>query len=357
MSRHRLSAILLAGSTVAMTLLVAAAPTAAAAAVSDPTASTPAPSADCAPTSSFDPRVRTIEPADGTTGTRFRVTFGWGTTGWAAGCDATVVIALSATAAPAGAPAPASPVTVPAAPGSYTMVLNAPARYAFQARLVLNGVAGPWSPTQQFTVLPLDYCLAWAKPPSGTTVSGQALDATSARLSVNIGPQDPLPLTLCGPPSAVAVAVGDSTAPVVTFPPGSGTTVVTGLVPGRTYQWTVYVTGRAYGTVTITQPPVAGGCRVSLQVTGGWSTYHTVNATVTATGPTTLAGWRVSWPANGTVTQLWNGVLGGDPSTTTVTNTSYNGTIGAGQTTTFGFIVEGGSWNTTDAVCQPAAGQ
>jgi hypothetical protein len=359
MSRRRLSAVLLAGSTLA--LVVAIAPTATAATVTaTPVASTSTP-VDCPTTAPFDPRVGAIQPTNGTLSTSFQVTFGWSTTSWPAGCDATVVIAITATAAPSGAAPPPGPVTVPAIAGTYTTTLNAPAQYAFQAQLVVNGVAGPWSPAQQFTLLPLDYCTGWVHPPSGTPVSGQALDPTSARLSVNIGPQDPLHVTLCGTPTAIATAVGDPTAPVVTFPPGSiTTTVVTGLTPGRTYRWTVYVNNTVYGTVTITQPPTPGGCLVGLQVTGGWSTYHQITATITAAGPAALTGWRVSWASNGTVTQLWNGVLATDPttSTTTVTNTSYNGPLAPGQTTTFGFIVNGGDWSTTPTGlnCQPATG-
>jgi cellulose binding protein with CBM2 domain len=274
-----------------------------------------------------------------------------------AGCDATVVIALSTVA---GAAPPPGPLTVPAAAGSATETLDAPARYAFQAQLVVAGVAGPWSTAQQFTVLPLDYCMGWVRPPSSSPVSGRPLDPTDALLSVDVGPQDPLHVTLCGAPTAIASAVGDPTAPIVRFPAGSTpSAVAAGLTPGRTYRWQVYVNDTVYGTVTVTQPPAAGGCQVDLRVTAAWSTYHVISGTVTAAGSAALTGWRVSWPANGTITQVWNAVLGGDPTAqvTTVGNAPYNGAVPAGQTATFGFVVDGGTWGgVTPAglTCTPA---
>ncbi len=69
----------------------------------------------------------------------------------------------------------------------------------------------------------------------------------------------------------------------------------------------------------------------------------------------------MSWSARGTVTQVWNGVLGGDPATqvTTVSNAPYNGAIQPGQATTFGFIVDGGDWSQATPAgltCVPRAG-
>lgn len=62
------------------------------------------------------------------------------------------------------------------------------------------------------------------------------------------------------------------------------------------------------------------------------------NVTVTA-GSTALTGWRVTLtlPGGAAISSLWNGVPSGTSGTVTVANQSYNGRLGAGQSTTFGF--------------------
>jgi hypothetical protein len=51
----------------------------------------------------------------------------------------------------------------------------------------------------------------------------------------------------------------------------------------------------------------------------------------------------VTWtPASGqTVTQVWNGTLTTSGSTANVANASYNGSLAAGGSTTFGFLANG----------------
>jgi hypothetical protein len=346
----RLRAVLLTASMLAV--ITAVAPTAPAAAAVPHAAAT---AADCSASIPFAAGQTGFAPGEGES---LRVTFAW-TAVLPSNCDAEVVIALSTIDPSSGATTAQPPVTAPAAPGSDTVELRA-GQYSFQARLVVGGTAGSWTAAQQFTVIPLDFCMFWVRPPAGSPVTGQSLDATSARLSVDLGAQDPLHLKLCGTPAVTATALQDPTAPLVSFPPAASTTVVTGLTPGRTYRWQVRAgDGTVVGTVTVTQPPAPGACQAELQVGTGWSNYHVVNATVTNTAATPLTGWRVSWPTRGTVTQLWNGVLDGASGTqvTTVANAPYNAAVGSGQTTTFGFIVAGGDWsqpNATGLICTPS---
>ncbi len=50
--------------------------------------------------------------------------------------------------------------------------------------------------------------------------------------------------------------------------------------------------------------------------------------------------------ANGqTVSQMWNATLSSSGSSVTAKNMSYNGNLGAGASTSFGFL---GSWNGTN---------
>lgn len=62
-------------------------------------------------------------------------------------------------------------------------------------------------------------------------------------------------------------------------------------------------------------------------------------------GGSAINGWTVRWTLSSgqTITQVWNGNLTGSTGTVTVTNASYNGTIGAGGSTTFGFLANGNS--------------
>ncbi|MFB9629416.1 cellulose binding domain-containing protein [Nonomuraea helvata] len=54
-------------------------------------------------------------------------------------------------------------------------------------------------------------------------------------------------------------------------------------------------------------------------------------------------GWTVRWTLSSgqSISQLWNGTLSGNSSAVTVSNTSYNASIPASGTTTFGFLGNG----------------
>jgi len=60
-------------------------------------------------------------------------------------------------------------------------------------------------------------------------------------------------------------------------------------------------------------------------------------------GSAPINGWTVRWNfgSGQTITQVWNGTLTVSGSTATVSNVSYNGSLPAGGSTTFGFIANG----------------
>ena len=70
---------------------------------------------------------------------------------------------------------------------------------------------------------------------------------------------------------------------------------------------------------------------------------YQAEVTVTA-GSTRLQGWRVSWTlgSDQVVRTAFNGVLTADGSTMTVRNETWNGTLAAGASTTFGYVLDGG---------------
>ncbi|MFC7382709.1 cellulose binding domain-containing protein [Sphaerisporangium rhizosphaerae] len=100
---------------------------------------------------------------------------------------------------------------------------------------------------------------------------------------------------------------------------------------------------------TTPSPPPPGGCAATYRVTNSWQGGFGAEVTVRNNGTTSLSGWTVRWTfANGqTVTQLWNGTVSQSGGAVTVRNASYNGDLGAGASTTFGF---NGSWTGANSV-------
>ncbi len=92
----------------------------------------------------------------------------------------------------------------------------------------------------------------------------------------------------------------------------------------------------------------AAGCRVAYSVTSQWPSGFGANVTVTNLGDP-LTSWRVSWSfaAGQTITQLWNGTATQSGAQVTVSNAAWNGAIGTGAGTAFGF---NGSWNASNPV-------
>ncbi|MFY1670607.1 cellulase family glycosylhydrolase [Plantactinospora sp. WMMB334] len=98
---------------------------------------------------------------------------------------------------------------------------------------------------------------------------------------------------------------------------------------------------------TPTTPP--GGtraCTATYAVVGQWSGGFQADVRVTA-GASAISGWAVSWtfPHGQRVSQSWNATVSSSGSSVTARNVSYNGTLAAGASTTFGFL---GSWNGTN---------
>ncbi|WFE19593.1 cellulase family glycosylhydrolase [Solwaraspora sp. WMMD937] len=97
-----------------------------------------------------------------------------------------------------------------------------------------------------------------------------------------------------------------------------------------------------------TTAPPAGACTAAYAVIGQWQGGFQGEVRVTA-GGSALSGWRVSWTfASGqSVNQAWNATVTSTGASVSATNVSYNGNLGAGQSTTFGFI---GSWTGSNPV-------
>ncbi|WP_442934994.1 endo-1,4-beta-xylanase [Micromonospora sp. CPCC 205558] len=90
-----------------------------------------------------------------------------------------------------------------------------------------------------------------------------------------------------------------------------------------------------------TNPPGTGGCTATVSV-NQWTGGFVANVRVTA-GSSALNGWTVTiaLPSGATVTNAWSADRSGNTGTTTWTNVSYNGQVGAGQSTEYGFQANG----------------
>lgn len=120
-------------------------------------------------------------------------------------------------------------------------------------------------------------------------------------------------------------------------------TIYSGQTPGPT------TPGPAPTTPGPTTPgPGPDGCSATYSVVGQWQGGFQGSVRVTA-GGSAINGWTVSWTfANGqAVTQAWNATVTSSGSAVTARNVGYNGRIGAGQSTEFGFL---GSWNGSNGV-------
>ncbi|WP_239101512.1 lytic polysaccharide monooxygenase auxiliary activity family 9 protein [Microbispora amethystogenes] len=98
-----------------------------------------------------------------------------------------------------------------------------------------------------------------------------------------------------------------------------------------------------------------GGCSATYKVVSSWGGGFQGEVSVKA-GSSSIGGWTVKWtqPSGGTITQVWNGTLSQSGSNISVQNVNYNGSLGAGASTTFGFLANGTSSGTPSLTCSAA---
>ncbi|WP_347597603.1 cellulose binding domain-containing protein [Acrocarpospora sp. B8E8] len=97
-------------------------------------------------------------------------------------------------------------------------------------------------------------------------------------------------------------------------------------------------------------PPVTGACTATTRVVSFWSGGFQGEVTVRA-GNSAITGWTVNWtwPGSQNITQMWGGIRSGSGANVTVRPESWNGSLAANTSTTFGFLASGTS-------ATPAAG-
>jgi endo-1,4-beta-xylanase len=93
-------------------------------------------------------------------------------------------------------------------------------------------------------------------------------------------------------------------------------------------------------------PPVTAGpgaCTATFHMVSYWGGGFQGEVTVTNNGSAALDGWTVRLTLAGgqSLANIWNGINTGTTGAISVRNASYNGSVGANASTTFGFLVNG----------------
>ena len=109
-------------------------------------------------------------------------------------------------------------------------------------------------------------------------------------------------------------------------------------------------------TPPTTTPAPGRGCTATYVLGGQWGTGFQAEVRVTA-GSSAISGWTVTWTwADGQrFTNTWNAAVTTSGNAVTARNMSYNGSLAAGATTSWGFTASRGATNSVPAVSCTAA--
>ena len=127
---------------------------------------------------------------------------------------------------------------------------------------------------------------------------------------------------------------------------GSSSVNIGGGAPPTTGGPTTNPTTSRPTTSPTTQPTTGGSgtCSASYSVSNSWQGGFNGAVNVTA-GSSAINGWTVhlTLPSGVTIQSLWNGTNSGTTGAITVKNASFNGSLGAGASASFGFTALGNS--------------
>lgn len=150
----------------------------------------------------------------------------------------------------------------------------------------------------------------WVKPPGEADGCRYTAGSFQPDLAYSLANGVPNPPTTAPPTTAAPTTAAPTTAAPTTAPPT---------------------------TAPPTTPPAGKSCSASMAV-NQWPGGFTVSVTITA-GSADINGWTVTitLPGGTAVTGVWSAQASGTSGTIQFTNVSYNGHVGAGQSTNFGF--------------------
>jgi hypothetical protein len=167
-----------------------------------------------------------------------------------------------------------------------------------------------------------------------------------------------------GSPASLQVQASDSASgQTLTYaasglPPGLSINSSTGLISGTpttSGTYNVGVTAQdgtgASGSTSFTWSVGSGGgggaCTATYTIVNSWAGGFQAQVTVTA-GSAPLSNWTVGWtfPGDQKINQMWNAAYSQTGEAVTAHNMSYNGSLAAGASTSFGFT---GTFTSSDA--------
>ena len=103
-------------------------------------------------------------------------------------------------------------------------------------------------------------------------------------------------------------------------------------------------------------PPATGTCTLTSSVSNSWSGGSQLQLTVTNSGTTPLTGWTTGFmlaDTSETITSSWNATVSQSGQQVSAVNASYDGSVAAGESTTFGVVVTGSNASLSGLTCGP----
>jgi len=110
------------------------------------------------------------------------------------------------------------------------------------------------------------------------------------------------------------------------------------------------------GPTTTPPPPTTGTCTLTSSVSNSWSGGAQLQLTVTNSGTSLLTGWTAGFTladTSETITSSWNAAVSQSGKQVSAVNASYNGSVAAGQSATFGVVVTGSDATLSGLTCGP----
>lgn len=173
--------------------------------------------------------------------------------------------------------------------------------------------------------------------PAATTVAGPAISAAFASLSTPTPAQAAAVLRtvpqIAAPAQAVLRAFG-------LFPGGPAAPIAS---PIGELLWGLFRRNESARVVPAATAATVAAPTAAYKVVSDWGSGHTAEVAVTA-GSSNLSGWTVEFDSPAQIVNIWNGqITSRTGNHYVISNMSYNGQVGAGQTTTFGYQASPGA--------------